>query len=119
MPIRFKLDENLPRAAEDLLRQAGHDVESVLAERMGGESDTRVFDAAQAEQRVLVTLGLDFSDIRRYPPQGHHGIWVLRPDIQSIGSTVSLLGAALVVVDSEPIAARLWIIEPQRIRVRE
>jgi hypothetical protein len=28
---------------------------------------------------VLVTFDLDFSDIRVYPPAGHHGIWVLRP----------------------------------------
>ncbi len=32
MPARFKLDENLPREAEALLRKAGHDVHTVLDE---------------------------------------------------------------------------------------
>jgi len=36
MPARFKLDENLPRDAEALLREAGHDVHTVLAEYLGG-----------------------------------------------------------------------------------
>ncbi len=60
MPTRFKLDENLPRDAEVLLQQAGHDVHTMLAEQLGGASDPRVFDASQAEERVLVTFDLDF-----------------------------------------------------------
>lgn len=79
MPIRFKLDENLPRNAEVLLRQAGHDVHTVLAEQLGGSPDPRVFSVSQAEERILVTFDLDFSDLRVYPPASHHGIWVLRP----------------------------------------
>jgi predicted nuclease of predicted toxin-antitoxin system len=63
MVIRFKLDENIPNDAEDLLRQAGHDVHSVLAEQLGGNPDSRVFDGSQAEARVLVTFSLDFSNI--------------------------------------------------------
>ena len=33
---RFKLDENLPRDAEVLLRQRGHDVHTVLDEQLAG-----------------------------------------------------------------------------------
>jgi hypothetical protein len=46
MPIRFKLDENLPRDVEVLLLQAGHDVHTVLAEQLGGNRGPRVFDAS-------------------------------------------------------------------------
>jgi len=46
MAVRFKLDENLPRDAEALLRDAGHDVRTVLDERLGGNSDAKVLDAA-------------------------------------------------------------------------
>jgi hypothetical protein len=78
MPTRFKLDENLPRDAAVLLQQAGHDVHTVLAEQLGGHPDQRVFDASQAEERVLITFDLDFSDLRVYPlANHHHGIWVL------------------------------------------
>ncbi len=119
MPARFKLDENLPREAEALLRKAGHDVQTVLDERLGGNPDPRIFDASRAEDRTLVTFDLDFSDIRLYPPASHKGIWVLRPQTQSIDNTVAMLRSALVVLEIEPVHGRLWIIEPERVRIRE
>jgi len=119
MPGRFKLDENLPRDAEVLLRKAGHNVDTVLAERLGGEPDPTVLEAAKAEDRVLITLDLDFSDIRRYPPSDYPGIWVLRPSSQSIGSVAAMLGNALAVFETESAAHQLWIIEPRRVRIHE
>jgi predicted nuclease of predicted toxin-antitoxin system len=119
MPTRFKLDENLPRNAAVLLQQAGHDVHTVLAEQLGGNPDPRVFSSAQAEERVLLTFDLDFSDIRVYPPAGHYGIWVLRPHTQSIENTLALLRSALRVLDDEPTQRRLWIIEPEQVRIHE
>lgn len=119
MPTRFKLDENLPHDASGLLRQAGHDVHTVLTEQLGGSPDPRVFSAAQVEERVLVTFDLDFSDIRVYPPAGHHGIWILRPHTQRIENVLALLRSALRVLEDEPPQKRLWIIEPERVRIHE
>jgi len=119
MPVRFKLDENLPKSAAALLRDAGHDVQTVLEERPGGNTDARVFDVCKAENRVLVTFDLDFSDLRSYPPSSHNGIWILRPHTQSIRNTLALLRRALELVPGEVVQARLWIVEPDRVRVRE
>jgi len=119
MAVRFKLDENLPRDAEALLRDAGHDVQTVLEERLGGNPDPKVLDACQTENRVLITFDLDFSDIRLYPPANHSGVWVLRPHAQSIDNTLVLLKGALVVLETESVHARLWIIEPGQVRIRE
>lgn len=116
---RFKLDENLPLAAESLLKDCGHYVETVLGEGLGGNVDTTVFDVSRSEQRILVTLDRDFSDIRLYPPSSHPGIWVLRPRSQSVRSVIALLTNALAVFESEPAARRLWIIEPRRVRIHE
>jgi predicted nuclease of predicted toxin-antitoxin system len=119
MPTRFKLDENLPRDAAALFQQAGNDVHTVLTEQLGGNHDPRVFDASQAEERVLVTFDLGFSDIRVYPPASHHGIWVLRPHRQSIENTLALLRSALRVLEDELAQNRLWIIESKRVRIHE
>jgi predicted nuclease of predicted toxin-antitoxin system len=119
MPVRFKLDENLPKRAEALLRDAGHDVETVLDEQLGGDSDTTVLDACRAESRVLVTFDLDFSDIRLYPPSSHNGVWILRPHTQSVENTVALLRSALELVKTERVKALLWIVEADRVRIRE
>src|ERR1700674_4220521 len=118
MPARFKLDENLPRDAEVLLRKAGHDVHTVSDEHLGGNPDPQVLDASRAEVRILVTFDLDFSDIRLYPPASHKGIWVLRPHTQSIDNTLALLRGALEVLQSEAVHARLWVIEPAQVRIR-
>ena len=34
--MRFKIDENLPVEAAELLRQAGHDAVTVLEQHLGG-----------------------------------------------------------------------------------
>ena len=118
MPARFKLDENLPRDAQAFLRLGGHDVHTVLDEQLGGNSDPMVLDASRSENRILVTLDLDFSDIRLYPPGSHKGIWILRPHTQSIENIVALLRGALSVLETERTDGGLWIIEPNRIRIR-
>jgi predicted nuclease of predicted toxin-antitoxin system len=119
MPARFKLDENLPRDAEALLRKAGHDVQTVVDEHLAGSLDPGVFDASRKEERIFVTFDLDFSDIRLYPAASHKGIWVLRPHTQSIDNTLALLRGALVVLENESAHGRLWIVEPERVRIHE
>lgn len=119
MAVRFKLDENLPRDAEALLRDAGHDVQTVLEERLGGNPDPEILKACRGESRVLITFDLDFSDIRLYPPASHSGVWALRPRTQSIDNTLALLKGALVALETESAHARLWIIEPGTVRIRE
>lgn len=119
MAVRFKLDENLPRDAVALLATAGHDVQTVLEERLGGNPDSEVLEACRNESRVLITFDLDFSDIRLYPPASHSGVWVLRPHTQNIANTLVLLKGALVALESESARARLWIIEPGNVRIRE
>lgn len=102
-----------------LFRDAGHGVHTVFDERLGGVTDSRIFEACQVEQRILVTFDLDFADIRRYPPATHAGVWVLRPPIQDARSTLALLKGALVVLASEPASKRLWIVERERVRIRQ
>jgi predicted nuclease of predicted toxin-antitoxin system len=74
----IKLDENLPSALAERLREAGFDVETVADENMSGTPDPNLLQVATAEQRILLTFDLDFADIRTYPPGSHTGIVVFR-----------------------------------------
>lgn len=112
MATRFKLDENLPRSALVLLRNAGHEAQTVLEERLGGSSDSKVLDACRNEERVLITYDVDFGDIRLYPPDSHSGIWVLRPVSQSVTNALTLLRGALTLLERETPQKRLWISRP-------
>jgi predicted nuclease of predicted toxin-antitoxin system len=75
---KFKLDENMPVEAAQLLAAAGHDVATVVDQGMGGQPDATVATACQVERRAIVTFDLDFADIRAYPPADYHGIIVFR-----------------------------------------
>jgi predicted nuclease of predicted toxin-antitoxin system len=116
--MRAKIDENLPVETVRLLDEAGWDTSTVHEDRLSGADDQLVITACQREDRVLFTLDLDFGDIRRYPPGAYPGIVVLRPVEPDREAVLALLANALPAFSHEPIRQRLWIVEPDRIRVR-
>lgn len=117
--MRFKLVENLPESARETLLSRGHDIHTVAQEQLAGASDPAVLAACIREGRILITLDLDFSDIRRYPPGTYPGIWVLRPTRQTFSAIRSLLIAALQGCVNESAAGALWIVDDRRIRIRD
>lgn len=76
--MKVKLDENLPAALVDALGKLGHDVDTVPQQRLAGHPDSTIWDAAQHEARFLITQDLDFSDARRFAPDTHHGLLLVR-----------------------------------------
>ncbi|NEQ41300.1 MAG: hypothetical protein F6K40_35915 [Okeania sp. SIO3I5] len=74
----IKLDENLSITHANFLRNEGYDCERVTDEGLSGEDDQVVWQQVCAEGRFFITLDLDFSDIRRFPPGTHPGILLLR-----------------------------------------
>jgi len=117
--MQFKIDENLPTDAAELLRDAGHDALTIHDQQMVGEPDPQVASVCQVEQRAIVTLDLDFSDIRTYPPGDYHGIVVLRPRTQSKPLVLALIAQLILLLDSEPLAGNLWILQENGLRIRE
>jgi predicted nuclease of predicted toxin-antitoxin system len=117
--MRFKTDENLPVEAADVLAQAGHDALTIHDQQMVGQPDPQVASVCQSEQRVLLTLDLDFSDIRNYPPADYFGIIVLRPRSQAKPAVLALIGQIVRLLDSEPLNGKLWIVQDTGLRIRE
>ena len=117
--MKFKLDENLPVEAATLLREAGHEALTVLDQQMGGQADDQVLQVCKREKRALITLDLDFSDIKSYPPSSHHGIFVLRTRRQSKSKVLEVLAKLIPLLPSDPIEKQLWIVEEDKVRVRE
>jgi hypothetical protein len=52
-----------------------------------------------------------------YPPEEHPGIVVLRLDSQAKDTVLSVMTRVLPLFVSEPLTERLWIVEPDRVRV--
>ena len=117
--MRLKVDENLPRAACDLLNRAGHDAISIGEQGLGGADDARIYQLCQDEQRALITLDVDFANVQAYDPKSSFGVSVLRLARQDRARALDALARALPVLEREPLAKRLWIVEEDRIRIRE
>jgi predicted nuclease of predicted toxin-antitoxin system len=115
--MRLKLDENLPGELADMLRQKGHEADTVLDERLGGRADPVIAKACRDERRILITLDSVFSDLRNYPPQ-HHGIIVLRLARQDRNTVLAIIPRLLELLRTEQIAQRLWIVDDRRTRIR-
>ena len=112
------MDENLPIDLADLLTGLGHDPKTVNDELLQGVNDPRLMETCDREKRILVTLDIDFSDIRAYPPKDHEGIIVLRVGNQSKPHILEVFGRILPLLEREHIQGRLWVVEESMVRIR-
>ena len=116
--MKFKFDENLPSDLGALLRADGHDAHSVLDENLRSATDPSISKVCQDEERILITLDLDFAHIKTYPPQDYPGIIVLRLARQDRDTVLAIIPRILTLLQTEPIAQRLWIVDDNRTRIR-
>lgn len=116
--MKFKLDENLPAGAAEVLAEAGHDVSTTLQERLGGKSDSKIAETCKLEQRALITLDNDFGNIQAYPPAEYSGLVVLRLAQQDKASILNVLMRVIERFEREPLSGRLWVVEAHRVRIR-
>ena len=115
----FKLDENLPGALVGLFAEAGHDAVTVAEQEMTGASDPRIVSVCRSEGRALVTLDMDFADIRTYPPQDYPGLVVFRLSRHGPGRVLGVAAKLLEMLPRASLQGQLWIVEDERIRIRE
>ena len=115
---RFELDENMPTAAEAVLRDAGHDVATVGQQGLSGADDLAVHAACQAEGRAVITLDRGFGDPRRHPTAGTAGVVVLRVHSQDAMSVLALVRLLAPLLDEQSLDGALWVVEPHRVRIR-
>jgi predicted nuclease of predicted toxin-antitoxin system len=116
--MRFKIDENLHDDVAALLVNAGHDAKTVHDQGIRGCDDAVRSQLCAAEARVIVTLDLDFADIRAFPPAQSAGMIVLRIRDQSRPHILNVLNRALPLINQESLAGRLWIVSEAGVRIR-
>ena len=117
--MQFKLDENMPGALVGLFVEAGHDAITVSDQRMTGASDPRIAAACRNEGRILVTLDMDFADIRAYPPHEYAGLVVFRLSRHGPGFVLRVAARLIEMLPETSLQGQLWIVENDRIRIRE
>jgi predicted nuclease of predicted toxin-antitoxin system len=85
---------------------------------MGGQPDPNVAGVCQQEDRALLTLDLDFADIRAYPPTNYGGIIVLRLARLYKPHVLAVIQRLVPLLLSEPLIGKLWIVDETTVRVR-
>jgi predicted nuclease of predicted toxin-antitoxin system len=99
--MKIKIGENLPVEAAELLGRHGHDALMAIEQNLGGRSDFEVAAVLRKEGRLLITLDLDFSDVRLYPPEDFPGIIVLRLGRQDKTHVLEVLRRVVVHMTAE------------------
>ena len=117
MKLKFKTDENIPIEVSELLNLSGHDSETVYDENLNGQPDAIISNKCRSENRILITLDLDFSNILNYPPDKFPGFIVLRVQNQSKNNIVKLIKKILPFINAEDLLNHLWIISENKIRI--
>ena len=116
--MRIKVDEDLPKAATQTLRDRGYEAISVVEQRLRGTKDLVLWQVVQNEQRFLVTADKGFGDVRSYPPGTHAGILLLRPDQDGIRPVVALLEQVLAGYDLRALSGSVSVATPRGLRIR-
>lgn len=118
MPVRLKVDENLPSEIADLLNRDGHDAMTVVDQGWRGLSDGDLWRRIQAEGRWIVTADKDFGDLRRYPPGSHAGVILLRSTREGLDAYLQLAGTALASLKLDAIAGAVVVVTDRGVRIR-
>jgi predicted nuclease of predicted toxin-antitoxin system len=117
-PFLVKLDEHLGKAHLQLLREGSYDVDSVLGERLAGSSDELLWSRVVADGRFLITLDLDFSDVRRFRPGTHPGILLVRARSTSVSAVLRVLRRVLAERPLEDLRGCLAVADERSTRIR-
>jgi predicted nuclease of predicted toxin-antitoxin system len=116
--MKLKLDENLSRHLKHVLENLNHDVLTVSDQGLLSQDDIAIGKAAKTEGRMLLTLDLEFGDLRKYPPGSHPGIILFRP--RSFGPLAVNRFVEGFVRDEnlDEFAGCVVVVEPSKVRVR-
>ncbi len=117
--MKFKIDENLPVEFAELLREAHYDAFTVVEQKLEGQPDENIAAICSHEERILITLDTDFTDIRVYPPCKYPGFIVFRVYKQDKYHLINLLKELIPLFKKEPISHQLWIVEEDKLRIRD
>lgn len=117
MPMRIKVDEDLPIQVADLLRSAGHDACTVVEQGLVGAADDGLWKLIQQEQMCLITADKGFANARAFPPGTHCGVVLMRLRRESRGGYVKLTESLVAAGTLGSAAGTIIVVTPDTIRI--
>lgn len=116
--MKLKLDENLSRHLKPVLIELGHDFLTAADENLLSRPDTEIARAARNEHRMVLTLDIEFADLRKYPPGSHPGVILFRPLSLSPLSVNAFIADFIRRGELEKLASCIAVVDPVHVRIR-
>jgi predicted nuclease of predicted toxin-antitoxin system len=91
---------------------------TVVEQGLNGGPDSEVSEVCRRENRTLITLDLDFANIRSYPPVDFPGIIVLRLRTQDKQSVLAIVSRLIQMFATHPLNHHLWVVDDVAVRIR-
>jgi predicted nuclease of predicted toxin-antitoxin system len=117
--MKFKLDECLDARLSMVLKQAGYETVTAHQQGLHGIEDKKLYHLCTDEGYILVTLDIHFSNVLNFDPKHTPGIVVLRGPDDLFATTRKIVETLVAGVKVEKPGGKLWIVEPERIRIHE
>ena len=117
--MHFKIDENLSEDVAERFCLSGFEASTVIEQGLKGYSDESIAEMCRSAKHVIVSLDLDFGDVRDYPPSEFSGIIVLRLSRQGHDAVLRVINRVISNLKRETVTGRLWIVDEHRLRIRE
>lgn len=111
-------DECVYKVTVDLLRLWGHDVITAQEAGLSGRLDEEILAYALMHERVLITIDMDFSNIRHYTPGSHRGIIVAKIRPRNVDAIHKVLQYLLTNIEPDKLSASLVIVDQSKYRIR-
>lgn len=111
-------DECVYKVTVALLRSWGHDVLTAQDVELAGRSDEEILAYAIRHERVLITIDMDFSNIRHYPPKSHKGIIVAKIRPRNADAVHRVLKHLLSNIEPGRLSKSLVIVDQNKYRIR-
>src|SRR3989338_8689123 len=117
--MKFLLDMPVSQRTTAWLRECGFDAVHVRDRGMARSDDTKIFDLAAAENRIIITMDLDFSAILALTKAEGPGVILLRMHRPNHASVQFRLNTLLRSNREADIASSITIVEDARILIRK
>jgi len=113
---KFLIDENISPKTQQFLTELGFDVALL---RLRGITDEEVVTQAIEQERIIITLDLDFGEIFHFHKRGEVGIIVLRMVPPTVENVNTALKRFLSSVNMETHERSLIILNKRKYRIRK
>lgn len=118
--MKFKLDENVPPIVKELLDSLDDvEVEDVHDELLSGATDHTLARICKAEDRILITLDMDFSKPLLHPIKTLHGVVIIHLYFPSLRKNEAVFKKFLKNYKLGNLPGNVLIIEEDKIILRE